>query len=1002
MFARITGRAALTALWWACCLAAPAFSGEADDAKEILAAIPAPGGLCLHLGCGRAETAGLTAALGETSGMLVHGLALDDAALARARAAIQERGVAGKSMAEKLAGKSLPYLQELARAVVIEDAAALEAAGIGKDEVQRVLAPGGLLIAKSSGKWTATAKPRPKTMDEWTHPHHGPDGNMVSADQALTFPLGLRWVDGVPTDRGGFGSCASCRAAVLAGGRCFTVNIDELNSNGTAILKARDAFSGFPLWRFDCEGSYGKVELDWRNTWPLAASETRVCTAKPAGVVLLDAATGKVEATCATKFQPRRLLLTEGSVVAACWEKLELSNPKDGFESDGIRAVWWPAGAGSIETFDAATGTPKWSLPLAAVTIVANEGTLYALTHQGNPPTERTLVAVELATGKEKWRVPHTAFGAEADTCLNFAGPGCVVVSKTKAKGPKGVFVLNAADGKVLHTIPATVARCIVGTELWCSEARFDLKTGAKLPGQGLGGNYAAGNIVGGCVPSIVVAGKYITASRGGGYLQLPDPGGKQPVKLSFPAVRGACIMGMLPANGMFYTAQNNCACVGSQVGGFVACGPGNTTPAAADFEQARPVEKGPAFGATDAPATADDWPTYRQNNERSGGMTAKLPEQLKQLWKTPCVKLGEGRYGEAWHARIGCPQPLTAPIVAAGLVIVGGYDSGEVIALKPESGAPVWRKLLGSRIDSPPTYHQGLLLVGCHDGWVYALRAKDGELAYRVRIAPLDRRLVAYGLVASVWPAAGSVLVHDGVAYATAGRSTSTEGGVALVAFKPGSGETVWAKCLGEKLSMMQDVLLIREGELTWHTLRMDPKTGAELPPTQRYYAHSGLLDGGWTNGFNKRTGGGCMLGRICASMLAWNEQLVAAPGWAVARAKADIPKPAANAGIKHPDAFKPDEFAWKTNLEPELAWARVYAMAMSGNTVLYAGSIHNGWKKGQYDGSMLWIKSVADGKTKQPALKLDAVPCLDGLAVSGGRVFLTLQDGSLLCLGQ
>ena len=27
----------------------------------------------------------------------------------------------------------------------------------------------------------------------------------------------------------------------------------------------------------------------------------------------------------------------------------------------------------------------------------------------------------------------------------------------------------------------------------------------------------------------------------------------------------------MVPANGTLYTAQNNCACVGSQVGGFLA-----------------------------------------------------------------------------------------------------------------------------------------------------------------------------------------------------------------------------------------------------------------------------------------------------------------------------------------------------------------------------------------------------------------------------------------------
>jgi len=993
-------------LWLLALLALPAAAGEVPGegpaAKSVLEASGIKAGLCLHLGCGRAESAGLTAALAESSAMLVHGLALDDAALFRARAAIEARGVPGRAMVEKLAGKALPYLPDLAKLVVVEDLAALAAAGISREEVLRVLAPGGSLCVKDGGKWTATVKPRPKEMDDWTHPHHGPDGNLVSNDRALSFPIDLRWIDGVPFNRGGWAECASCRAVVLSGGRCFTVNNDELGTPGTAILKARDAYSGFPLWKLDCEGTYGKVELDWRNTWPLAANDRRVYTARKNELLVLDAATGKVEAACPTKFQPRRLLLIDGVLVAGCWEKLEFSREKDGFENDGIRAVWWPAGEGSVEAFDAETGKPKWTLPLSALTMVASDGVLYVLTHKGNPPTEREVVAVELATGKEKWRVPHKTFGEEPDTCLNFAASGCAVVSKSKARGKRDVFALSAADGKVLYTIPNSVARCIVGSELWCTDGRYDLKTGAKRPGPGVGGTYAGTNVVGGCVPPIVVGGRYITGSRGGSYLQLADSPEKPPTKLSYMGVRGACIMGMVPANGMFYTAQNMCGCFPTQIGGFIAVGPGGEVPPAADFEKPRPVEKGPAFGAVEAIPSTDDWPTYRHDSERSAGTSANVPDVLKQLWKVSCVKPGEGMFAEAWNARTGSPQPLTAPVVAAGLVVVAGLDSGQVMALSPETGATTWKTSLGSRIDTPPTCYQGLLLVGCHDGWVYALRAKDGALAYRVRVAPREKRLVAHGLVESVWPAVGTVLIHEDLAYAAAGRSSSTTGGVALVAFKPESGETAWARCLDEKLGGFADALAVRDGELAWHSMRMDPKTGKDLPPAQKFHSHASMIDGSWMAGYGRRSGGGHMLGRVCAGMMAWNDKLVVAPGWAVARAKADVPKPDAKAGPKHPDPFKPDELAWRTNLEPHIEWARVYSMAVTGNTAFYAGSIFNGWAKGRYDGSFLWVKSAADGKTRQEAIKLDAPPVLDGLAVAGGRVYLALQNGELVCWGK
>jgi SAM-dependent methyltransferase len=172
----------------------PVADGFAAAATAALNASGITTGLCLHLGCGRADSAGLTAALAEKGEMLVHGLALDDAALSRARAGIEARGVSGRALAEKLSEKFLPYLPDLARLVVVEDPAALAAAGITRDEILRVLAPGGALCVLEGGKWTAAVKPRPKDMDEWTHPHHGPDNNLVSGDRALAFPIGYRWI----------------------------------------------------------------------------------------------------------------------------------------------------------------------------------------------------------------------------------------------------------------------------------------------------------------------------------------------------------------------------------------------------------------------------------------------------------------------------------------------------------------------------------------------------------------------------------------------------------------------------------------------------------------------------------------------------------------------------------------------------------------------------------------------------------------------------------------
>lgn len=976
---------------------ARAVGDEAAAARAVIEASGIQAGLCLHLGCGRADSAGLTAALAECSGMPVHGFALDDASVARARVAIEERGVPGRAMVEKLVERSLPYLPDLARLAVVEDLAVLSAAGIGKDEIFRVLAPGGSLCVKEGGKWTATTKPRPREMDEWTHPHHGPDGSLVSADRTLILPIGFRWIDGVPVNMGGW---ASCRAVVLAGGRCFTISVNELENlktpKRTAWLAARDAYSGLPLWKVNCETNYGGAELDWRNVWPLVATDRRVYTVRKDELIVVDAASGNVETICPTKYRPKRLLLLDGVLVATCWEKAE---SKGKYEGDDLRAVWWPAGEGSVEALDAETSKPKWTLPLSVLTMAASDGMVYLLTHKGNPPTERNIVAVELATGKEKWRVPHTAVGEDADIYLSLAGPGCAVVSRIRGK-PE-VSVLSAKDGTVLFKVPNSSARSIVNGELWCSDGRYELPTGKKLAGGGVPGAHVGG-LLGGCVPAIVVGGRYITGSRGGQFSQLAESPEKPPTKLSYGGARGACIQGMVPANGMFYTAQNNCACNMAQVGGFLAVGPCGDVPKAEEFGKPRPVEKGPAFGAVQAAASTDDWPTYRANAERSAGTSNDLPAELKMLWKMPCAKAGEGSLGESWRARMGFPQPLTAPVVAGGMVFVAGLDSGQLMALNPDTGATIWKASLGSRVDSPPTIHQGLCLLGCHDGWVYALRATDGAVAYRLRAAPRERRMVAHAMVESVWPATGSVLVHDGIAYVTAGRSTESDGGIALVAFKPETGETAWARRLGEKMILLQDVLSVQNGELAWHERRFDLKTGNDLPPVQRIQYHGGMLDGSWSAGYGIRSGRGFMLGKAVHSIMAWNDQMVVSPSFAVKRSVVDVPKPVAIGGVKNPEAFKKDEVLWGPDLEPASPWARVQAMALTGNTALFAGPVYVGCDPNRHSGNSLWLNSTATGKKLQPTIKLDVPPVFDGMAVAGGRVYLALQNGELLCWGK
>jgi len=48
---------------------------------------------------------------------------------------------------------------------------------------------------------------------------------------------------------------------------------------------------------------------------------------------------------------------------------------------------------------------------------------------------------------------------------------------------------------------------------------------------------------------------------------------------------------------------------------------------------------------------------------------------------------------------------------------------------------------------------------------------------------------------------------------------------------------------------------------------------------------------------------------------------------------------------------------------------------------------------------GALLWVVAAEDGQ-KLAEHKLDSPPIFDGLSVAGGRLYVSTQDGRLLCM--
>jgi outer membrane protein assembly factor BamB len=256
---------------------------------------------------------------------------------------------------------------------------------------------------------------------------------------------------------------------------------------------------------------------------------------------------------------------------------------------------------------------------------------------------------------------------------------------------------------------------------------------------------------------------------------------------------------GWVPANGLIYACPKHCVCW-PMVRGYVAMAParpGDNAAVKPDPSDVR-LDKGPASPPADDAADATDaWPCYRQNAWRSASTTASVPPRLKNLWT---VKLGgwpAGTIADDWRENDFVRGPVTPPVVAAGMVYVARPDAHEVVALDARSGVVRWRVTANGRIDTPPTIYRGLCLFGTRSGWVYCLRAADGQRVWRLRAAPNDERIVAYGQIESACPVPGSVLVVDDVAYFAAGRQALADGGIRVFAVEPATGAIRWVKRL-------------------------------------------------------------------------------------------------------------------------------------------------------------------------------------------------------------
>jgi len=1033
----------------------------APAAESVADSSGIQGGLIVHLGCGNGKA---TAALRATDQLLAHGLDTDPQKVAAARAHFRAAGIAGPVSAATFDGRHLPYVDNLVNLIVADELGevpmdeimrVLRPGGVARLAGKQTIKP----RPDEIDEWThflhgadnnAVANDRvagSPTGIQWVGgPKWARHHNHLSSTSAMVTAGGRLFsiVD--------FGSIASTEQPPdwqLVARDAF---------NGIVLWQK-------PVGPWESHKRTfrsGPIELPRL----LVASNDRVFTTLGYGkpVAALDAATGKKVISYAGTKDTLEIMHENGVLylVAGPLESQSGTKRIMAVDAGSGKTLWSKSDADTSELLpstlcigggrvffqnpkhllclDAKSGNETWKadrparsdrISWSSPTLLVSDGIVLSADR-----TVETTQPMATKKGKKKKDKPSPKPGKPGE--LNWT-----VTSSPRAGGDTmgELIAFDAKTGKRLWDCPTAMGYCsapdvfVSNGQVWVAtapsrntidftEAR-DLHTGKVTKRLETAAAFTETHHHR-CYRNKATDRFIFLGRTGVELISIAD--GEDPERNCW--LRGACQYGVLPANGLLYTPPHSCACyIQSKLSGMWAITSQASVPAT-PLPDKRRLRRGPAYGKTVSKArkSSADWPTFRGDAGRTGRASTPVDETLGNSWKTT----------------IG--GKLTSPVIVGDRVFVAATDEHTVHALDTETGNPLWTFTAGGRIDSPPTIHpKGLVLFGCADGFVYCLSAKNGELAWRFQAAPSDRRTVSFGQLESVWPVTGSVLLDGDTVYCTAGRSSFIDGGMLLYRLNAVSGEMIGRKTFdsrdpktgGQNEAVIEDTeqpgmlpdVLVDDGEHIYLRDNVLDREGNEVEGYKPHlYCSAGLLDDTWWHRtywlwgertWGRASGWGVIPNyRPSGRILVTDEKTVFGFGrrkvgshslgesyhlFCADKKVETIDKPIKNNNVALAKYQKPAKVTehWSREI-PFVA----RAMVLAGDTIYAAGpKISPDAKEeptfDEHAEAVLAAFSADNGKDIA-TLPLDAQPVFDGMASAGGRLFVSLTNGDLICLGK
>ncbi len=1034
--------ALLLSIFSACAVLRTASAGG-DGRAEVLARrlvseSGLKGGFISHVGLRNPE---LTAALRLNSRFTVHGLSRERSLVLKARGILLERGLLGPVQVCFWSGGVLPYPSNFVNLLVVEENAA-----VGKQEILRVLAPGGVALKFNGSAVEKISKPYPAGMDSWSHWLHGPDGNPVARDLLVGPPAHLQWIcspkwarhhDTVPTTT----------AFVSDGGRVFYIS-DEAPAGlpGTFpdrwFLVARDAFNGVELWRKPIRAwGWRQWSAQWKGRFniPPELPKRLVCTGDRLYATLgfwepvseLDASTGEVLRVFDETHGTDEILHRAGLLVLAVNEEKRRPSREDRRPVRKSLCVLDLASGRLLWRYDGLVGLhAKYNSaePFGRLELTVGDDCVFAV-------NQKEIFCFDLRSGKIRWRIARPPFREHlvmygirmSDQCVALYSGGVLLFAQPEMKRrrswhtlPGTLYAFRASDGTELwshryggwpHNWQPDIF--VIDGTVWFHEhidvpfKGHDIKDKSKVRYSLLGLDLRTGKLkrristekifnVGHhhrCYREKATVRYVLSSRRGVEFIDLETG----TIRLNH-WVRGGCLHGFVPCNGFLYATPHPCECfIETSIKGYAALAPERNESA---FSYNTVLERGPGYGSFEKKESdPGDWPTFRHDNLRSGVTDVEIGRNLHHLWRSV---IG-GR--------------ITPPTVAEGCVFAARLDSGVLVALDAASGRKRWSYAAGARITTPPTVSGGCVFFGSNDGWVYCLRVRDGRLVWRFRAAPSERYILVDNLPESAWPVHGSLLLQEGKLYAVAGRSTYLDHGLFAYELEPATGEVTKRRVLfspdprtgempaGDAFRIPGTLNDVPVGDGKAVFVRKQLVFGTPRRGTPHLAATGGLRDDSWFNRIR------WIIGRVNDA-----SQLVFSRGtaWGIIayppRSRRSSYQPVEKGYLLFAKRYVPEKGVKKSSagyLWRRRVPIRFEAFALAGRILVAAGVEVPGRGpdplapfEGRGPGVLCLFSADKGGEIRRFALR--RAPVFDGLAVARGRVYVSLRDGSVVCFGE